>query len=174
MIVVSAATGHIGSHLVKELVSKKQDVAGITSNPRNASRIEATGAKAAVVNIYDTPKLKELLRKADRFYMLNPPGDISKDPSDEERKSVEALVSAAKDSGLEKIVAESTYGAQPGEKLGDLDVLYEMEQKLAQAKIPHEIIRGAYYFSNWDMSLESAKAEGKSILSSQRTSSCPW
>jgi uncharacterized protein YbjT (DUF2867 family) len=64
------------------------------------------------------------------------------------------------DSSLEKIVAESTYGAQPGSQIGDLGVLYEMEQQIAAQSIPFSIIRAAYYMSNWDFSLQSAKHDG--------------
>ena len=161
MIVVSAATGHIGSELVKVLVAEKQHVTGLTADPDHADKIRASGAEAAVIDIYDTSGLRALLNKADAFYLLNPPGDISANPSQEERQSVQVLIDAVKNSDLKKIVAASTYGAQPGEELGDLSVLYELEQKLAKTNLPHEIIRGAYYYSNWDMSLASARAEGK-------------
>jgi uncharacterized protein YbjT (DUF2867 family) len=61
---------------------------------------------------------------------------------------------------LEKIVAESTYGAKPGRRLGDLGVLYEMEQALAAQSIPATIIRAAYFMSNWGTSLQSAHKRG--------------
>ena len=57
-------------------------------------------------------------------------------------------------------MAESTYGAQPGEGLGDLGVLYEMEQELAGKDLSVSIIRAAYYMSNWDMALSTARQEG--------------
>ncbi|MBD3583684.1 NmrA family NAD(P)-binding protein [Flavobacterium selenitireducens] len=161
MIVVSAATGHIGSELIKLLVSRNQEVIGLTSKQGHVSQIEKAGAKAAVIDIFDTSKLRGLLNRADKFYLLNPPGDISGNPSQEERQSVQVLIDAVKNGTLKKIVAESTYGAQPGYELGDLDVLYELEKKLGSTSIPHEIIRGAYYFSNWDMALESAEKQGK-------------
>jgi uncharacterized protein YbjT (DUF2867 family) len=58
-------------------------------------------------------------------------------------------------SGLERVVALSTYGAQSGDHIGDLGVLYEMEQALAAQPIPTTIIRAAYYMSNWDFALPS-------------------
>lgn len=66
-----------------------------------------------------------------------------------------------KESSVKYLVASSTYGAQPGENLGDLGVLYDLEQKIGELKIPAAIVRGAYYFSNWDMCLETAREEGK-------------
>jgi uncharacterized protein YbjT (DUF2867 family) len=61
---------------------------------------------------------------------------------------------------IEKVVAASTYGAQPGEGSGDLNTLYDMEQGLGKTGIPVTIIRGAYYMTNWDMQLESAQKTG--------------
>ncbi|MBC7971304.1 MAG: NmrA family NAD(P)-binding protein [Verrucomicrobia bacterium] len=69
-------------------------------------------------------------------------------------------MSAIKGTGLEKIVAESTYGAQPGERIGDLGVLYEMEQALTAQPIPTTMIRAAYYMSNWRASLQTAREQG--------------
>ncbi|CAG5074643.1 hypothetical protein DYBT9623_05330 [Dyadobacter sp. CECT 9623] len=63
--------------------------------------------------------------------------------------------------GIEKVVVESTYGAQPGDKIGDLGVLYELEIGLAKTGIPTSVIRAAYYMSNWDISLPTAQKEGK-------------
>lgn len=45
----------------------------------------------------------------------------------------------------------------PGERIGDLSVLYEMEQGLKAQAIPTAVNRGAYYMSNWDMLLDTAK-----------------
>jgi hypothetical protein len=37
---------------------------------------------------------------------------------------------------LEKVVAESTGGAQPGDRIGDLNVLWELEKGLASTIDP--------------------------------------
>jgi len=57
-------------------------------------------------------------------------------------------------------VAESTYGAKPGKRLGDLGILYEMEQMLSTQPIPATIVRAAYYMSNWGASLQTAREQG--------------
>ncbi|TGR60102.1 NmrA family transcriptional regulator, partial [bacterium M00.F.Ca.ET.194.01.1.1] len=92
-----------------------------------------------------------------RAFLLNPPADPATDTDAEEQKTVAAIVTALAGSGLEKVVAESTYGAQPGEGIGDLSVLYGFEQKLKAQTIPASIIRAAYYMSNWDQALETAR-----------------
>ena len=92
--------------------------------------------------------------------MLNPPASPDTDTDKTEKETIRHLLAAIDGSGLEKIVAESTYGAQPGECLGDLNTLYEMEQGLDAQPIPHSIIRAAYYMSNWDMVIGAARQDG--------------
>lgn len=65
MIVVSGATGHIGSELIKILIEKGEEVTGITSDPKKKDQIEASGAKAVVVDVNDVPAMKNQLKSAD-------------------------------------------------------------------------------------------------------------
>jgi len=147
--------------LTRELLKRNEKVLVVTHSPDKVEAIKSIGAQAAVADVLDTYRLHEVFKKGKRLFLLNPPADPSADIDIEERRSIRSILSALKGSGLEKIVAESTYGAQPGDSLGDLGVLYEMEQGLEAQEIPATIIRSAYYYSNWDMALESAKNEGK-------------
>lgn len=161
MHIILGATGHIGSVLVKLLAERGEQVTGVTHNRDNVKQIEAVGAKAAVVDVKDTNGLRALFKKGKRLYLLNPSGNFAADALAEEKQSISSILSALKDSPIEKIVAESTYGAQPGDQLGDLDVLYGMEQALAMIPRYVSILRGSYYMSNFDMDLDTARSEGK-------------
>ena len=55
----------------------------------------------------------------------------------------------------------STGGAPRGERLGDLNVLWELEQGLARQPIPAAINRGAYYYSNWDGQIDAVRESGE-------------
>ncbi|MCP1244030.1 Rossmann-fold NAD(P)-binding domain-containing protein [Acetobacter lambici] len=66
-----------------------------------------------------------------------------------ERASAHAIVAALQKVTLEKIVVQSTYGAQPGAHCADLGVLYELEQAVQALATPCCIVRAAYYMSNW-------------------------
>jgi len=77
-----------------------------------------------------------------------------------ERHTVANILAALEGSGLEKVVAESTGGAQPGNRLGDLNVLWELEEGLRQQPIPAAINRAAYYMSNWDGLLDTVRTTG--------------
>ncbi|MEF9481874.1 NmrA family NAD(P)-binding protein [Ralstonia sp. 1B3] len=58
-------------------------------------------------------------------------------------------------------MAASTYGARPGQGIGDLSTLWELEEGLRRQAIPAAINRGAYYMTNWAGLLETAAQTGK-------------
>lgn len=161
MYIILGATGHVGSAVAEHLLKTNADVTVVTRSREKAASWIAMGAHAAVVDVYDVEALRTVLRNGKRLFLLNPPADPSGDTVQAERDSLRAIVSALEGSGIEKVVAESTYGAQPGSGAGDLNVLFEMEQQLRGMPVSVTLLRAAYYMSNWDMSLQSAASEGK-------------
>lgn len=160
MHIVLGSTGHVGSAAAQALLAQGEPVTAVTRNAANAADLAQRGASIAVADVRDTDALRQIFRQGKRLFLLNPPADPSTDTDAEEHATSAAIVAALEGSGLEKVVALSTYGAQPGGPCGDLSVLYDLEQMLKAQPIPVSIIRAAYYMSNWDWSLGSAKDEG--------------
>lgn len=163
MHIILGATGHVGSALAQALLARNEAVTVVTRDARKADALKTKGAHVAEVDVFDAAALHRVVAGGQRLFVLNPPAPPSTDTVAEERRSLQAIVAALEGCKLEKIVAESTYGAQPGDGLGDLGVLYDMEQALqaGSAKTPFSAIRAAYYMSNWDASLQTARDEGK-------------
>ncbi|MFK3649502.1 NmrA family NAD(P)-binding protein [Lysobacter enzymogenes] len=160
MHIVLGGTGHVGSALARELIARGEPVTVATHNPDHRDEWLARGAQVALVDVHDTAGLRRLFRQGRRLFLLNPPAAPSTDTDAAEKASLYSILAALEDSGLEKIVAESTYGAQPLERAGDLGILYEMERGLRKLGIAHSVIRAAYYMSNWDASLDDARERG--------------
>lgn len=160
MHIVLGGTGHVGSVVAETLIAQGAPVTVVTRNEANAGRAKALGAQIAVADVHDSERLRDIFRRGSSLFLLNPPAPVSSDTDAEERKTVASIVAALEDSGIEKIVAESTYGARPGDRIGDLAILYEMEQAIRATSIPSSVIRAAYYMSNWDAALETARDEG--------------
>ncbi|MDH6594393.1 uncharacterized protein YbjT (DUF2867 family) [Variovorax sp. TBS-050B] len=158
--VVLGATGHVGSALVSALLARGEAVTAVTRDAGHAEALRRQGAAIAEADVFDVPALRRAIEGAQRLFLLNPPAPPDTDTSAEERRSLRCILGAIEGLPLEKIVAESTYGAQPGDRLGDLDVLYDMEQALAEQPVPVSVIRAAYYMSNWDAALAGAQGEG--------------
>jgi uncharacterized protein YbjT (DUF2867 family) len=93
-------------------------------------------------------------------FLLNPPADPSGDTDATELRTAAAIVSALQGSGLQRVVVASTYGARQATRLGDLGTLHEFEAGVRASGIPAVVNRGAYYYTNWDHALASARADG--------------
>lgn len=161
MYVVLGGTGHVGSSLAERLLRRNERVTVVTRREQNRKEWEHRGAEVAVLDVRDVDALRAVFARAPGAFLLNPPADPATDSASEERKTVRAILAALEGAELARIVALSTYGAQPGESIGDLGVLYELEEALRQRSSPAAIIRAAYYLSNWDGALQSARDEGR-------------
>ncbi|WP_191575922.1 hypothetical protein [Achromobacter insolitus] len=93
-------------------------------------------------------------------FLLNPPAAPRTDTDVVERHTVVNILAALEGAKLEKVVAESTGGAKPGSRIGNLNVLWELEEGLRTKTLPKAVNRAAYYMSNWDRSLETVRHTG--------------
>jgi uncharacterized protein YbjT (DUF2867 family) len=160
MYIILGGTGHVGSQLTRSLLERRLPVTIVSRNRAKASTCEALGAKVAVADINDVGRLRDIFSRGTRLFLLNPPAAPDTDTDRTERRSVASILEALDELSPERVVAHSTYGAQPGEAVGDLSVLHELEQGLKEKPYPVYITRAAYYFSNWDMALDEARERG--------------
>ncbi|HEY0624438.1 NAD(P)H-binding protein [Sphingomonas sp.] len=160
MHIILGGTGHVGSAVARALLAAGEPVTIVSHDPAKAQAWEEKGAAVAIADILDVRALTDVLCTGKRAFLLNPPAAPNTDTDAQERRTVEAILTAAEGSGLEKLVAESTYGAQPGDRCGDLNTLWELERGLAEQPIPFAVNRGAYYFSNWAANLEEVREDG--------------
>lgn len=163
MHIITGGTGRVGSALANALLRKGEKVTIISRSSKSAKEWMSKGAQIAVADIYDTATLHEIFKKGRSIFILNPPADPMTDTPLQERKTAASLVEALKNSNVEKVVVESTLGAQPGYSIGDFGVLYELEQKVAKLSYLYSIIRPAYYMSNWVEQLPVIKENGELI-----------
>ena len=159
--IILGGTGQVGSATARALLMHGEPVTIVTRDEGHATDLKAVGAKIAVANIRDVTTLRDVFRSGTRAFLLNPPANPSGDTDAEERANVAAIINALDGSGLEKVVAASTYGARSGDRCGDLTVLHEFEEKLRAQSIPAAINRGAYYMSNWGGMLDPVRERGK-------------
>jgi uncharacterized protein YbjT (DUF2867 family) len=160
MHIILGGTGHVGSAAAKALLARGEAVTVVARNADKAEKLRQLGAEVAVADIHDTGVLRRIFRRGRRLYALNPPAAPNTNTDAEEKKTIASILAAIEGSGLEKIVGHSTYGVRKGEAIGDLGTLYALEDGLKHQPIPASILRAAYYLTNWDMSLETAREKG--------------
>jgi uncharacterized protein YbjT (DUF2867 family) len=161
MNIVMGGTGHVGSATAQTLLARGEPVTIVTRDATRARGWRDRGAEIVEADINDVSSLHAAFRRGSRAFLLNPPADTASDTDAEERRTVAHILAALDGSGLEKVVAASTYGAQRGDRIGDLNVLWELEQGLKAQSIPCAINRGAYYMSNWDGLLDAVRETGE-------------
>jgi uncharacterized protein YbjT (DUF2867 family) len=161
MYVILGASGNIGSAVIDTLRRSGEKIIAVVHSAQKAAAIEQDGVEPFVADVADTGLLRSILQKGRRAFLLNPPADTGRDTNAEELKTVRSIAAALQDSGLEKLVVASTYGALDGDGIGDLSVLYEFERLVKASGIPAAINRGAYYFTNLDMLLQPARETGR-------------
>lgn len=149
MIVVMGATGHVGGAVAEALLARGEAVTVLTRHPDDAGAWRDRGADVVAADAADAASLRAAFRRGRRAFLLNPPADPAGDTDATELRTIAAILAALDGSGLEKVVAASTYGARPGQNIGDLTTLWQLEEGLRNQPIPAAINRGAYYMSNW-------------------------
>lgn len=157
MFIVLGASGNVGSVVLETLKATKQQIVAVTHSREKATALGGENVEVAVVDVKDTEALRDVFRRGRRAFLLNPPGDPSGDSDAAELTTGRSITDALKGSGLEKIVVHSTYGARPGDAIGDLSTLYQFEEWARESGIPMAVNRAAYYFTNLAMLVEGAK-----------------
>lgn len=160
MHIILGGTGHVGTATTEALLSRGEPVIVVSRNAEKAESLRRKGAEVAFADINDTQGLQAIFRRGRRLFALNPPASPDGDTDAREKATIASILAAIEGSNLEKIVGHSTYGAQKGERIGDLGTLYELEEGLKCQAIPTSILRAAYYMTNWDMGCETAKNNG--------------
>jgi uncharacterized protein YbjT (DUF2867 family) len=135
-----------------------QEVVALTHNASYAPNL--AGVRVEYVDILNINRLAEVFSEGDTLFMLNPPGDVSKNSVTQELETVEAIIDALNRSSMRKIVAQSTQGAQPGTGIGDFGPLFTMENGLKKSGRSVRVTRASYYMSNWLLQADEVRKTG--------------
>jgi nucleoside-diphosphate-sugar epimerase len=118
-IFVAGATGVIGSRLVPLLVADGHEVVGMSRSAERAKRLEASGARGVVCDVYDRRALRELLagehpnvvihELTDLPHNLGPSGSDAEFAANRRIRTegTRILVDAARAAGARRVIAQS-------------------------------------------------------------------
>jgi uncharacterized protein YbjT (DUF2867 family) len=148
-VLVTGASGFIGSHLTRILVENGHQVRAMTRNPDSYS-----GAGEAVYgDVSDEASLRQALDGVDAAYYLV----HSLESADFEDKDADAALNfgrAAADAGLERIIYLGGLGVDDGELSPHLGSRRQVEQLLPLSGVPVTVLRAAVVIGHGGISWE--------------------
>lgn len=162
MITVLGATGHTGSRVTARLRAEGEEVRAVG---RSAERLAALdGAQAWVGDATDTAFLTEALHGADAAYLMMPLDLAAPGYVEQQTRLGESIVAAIRASGLNRVVALSSLGAEVPTGTGFLTTLYDQEQRLrALPGVDVLLLRPGLFFESFLPSLDAIRAHGMHV-----------
>jgi uncharacterized protein YbjT (DUF2867 family) len=171
-IVVTTPTGHVGSQLVPLLLRAGETP---TLFCRSAARLPSAWLPRCDIVEGDqgvTAHVAEAIDNADAVYWVSPPTEDA-DPVAGHQRMAASLVSALGETGVSRVVFQSSVGAEARHGFGDIDGLGATEQALDDLGIDVTHLRCGYLFTNLLMDLPAIR-EGVLTTTLPTDQAIPW
>ncbi|KJV35184.1 NmrA family NAD(P)-binding protein [Luteibacter yeojuensis] len=149
-ILVTGATGAVGSAVIERLAAAGADVRALTRNP-NAYKGPA-GVRAVAGDGTDPSAIRAALQGVDTVFLLNAV------TADELTQGL-TLLTLARDAGIQRFVYLSVLNAENFTDVPHFTVKYTIERAIEQFDLPATVLRPSYFMQN-DAPLKDAAAHG--------------
>jgi uncharacterized protein YbjT (DUF2867 family) len=162
MITVMGATGNVGRKIVHRLLGAGEPVRAIGRNPRALAELGAAGAELRAGDAADAAFLAEAFHGADAVHAMLPYSPATPAFRAEQTQLGETIVTAIRDSGVRKVVAQSSLGADLPAGTGFIAAsLHPQEQRLrALDGVDVLFLRPALFFESIVAAVEIIEATG--------------
>ena len=149
MFAVLGASGHTGRVVAENLLKQGQKVRVVGRSADRLRDLGNEGAEIVVADATDAPGLTKALRDVDGAYVLVPPNSTSNDYRAFQDRVSDAIAAAVQNSGIKRVVALSSIGADKASGTGPVVGLYNLEQKLKQIDGVNVLnLRAGYFMEN--------------------------
>lgn len=154
MILVTGATGTIGSEVVQQLAAAGQKVRAFVRSTQKAEKLKGPNVELAQGTFEDTDSLKKALQGVDKVFL------VSSGPENIEQNEPR-VVEEAKKAGVKHLVKLSVIGAEyePGVALGRLH--RAAEKKIEALGMAWTFLRPSAFMSNMFGNAATIKSQGK-------------
>lgn len=154
MILVTGATGNVGAQVVRELRKKGVRVRAFVRDPEKGRELLSDEVELAEGDFSDPVSVRLALGDVDRVF-------LSSADSPQKVAYETAVIEAAAETGVQRIVKCSTIGAQVGSPLPPFDWHGRIEEHLRQSRVPAVILQSCFYMTNLLAAAEQLRHEGK-------------
>ncbi|MDA3935470.1 MAG: SDR family oxidoreductase [Actinomycetota bacterium] len=156
-VLVTGATGTVGSEVVRELLDRKQRVRATATNAKSASRTP-TGAQAVRFDFEDPSTFDHALHDVDRVFLVRPPHMSS-------AEAFEPFIGAMERAGVRQVVFLSLLGAQSNPIVPH----HAVEKALMRSTIGWTMLRPSFFMQNLTTThLPDIRDRGKIIVPAGR------
>lgn len=154
LILVTGATGNVGSQVVKQLANKGAQLRALVRDPASASSIQAAGVDMVAGDFNQPETIASALMGVDRAFLLSPP-----DPQQVEWQN--QFIDAAKGANVRHIVKLSVLGADEHSPVSIAKWHWRTEQHLKQSGLSYTILQPHFFMQNLLGFAPGIAAEGK-------------
>jgi uncharacterized protein YbjT (DUF2867 family) len=153
MIVVTGATGQIGSEVVRQLAEKGEKVRPLIRDPKKAAPLSHPNVMFVMGDFSDPKSLDEAFKGAEKLFLLT-----NADPNQVQlqRNAIEA----AKRAGIKHVVKMSALGASKDAQVSLGRWHYETEEELKKSGMKWTILQPHFFMQNLAMMAGSIKGQG--------------
>lgn len=160
MVVVAGVTGHVGSVVARELLSRGEKVKVFVRDAEKGRPWSQKGAEVAVGSLEDEGSLTAALRGASGFFVLLPTNFAAPDVFAWQKATSDRIAGAVRASRVPHVVLLSSVGADLAEGTGPIKGLHYLENALRATGATLTAIRAGYFQENVESSLAPARQAG--------------
>jgi uncharacterized protein YbjT (DUF2867 family) len=154
MLVITGASGHIGSQAADMLLDRGEQVRVIGRKPESLQRFVARGADAAIGDLLDRTFLGRAFTGASAVFAMIPPNYGAEDFRTYQKQVGTAITGAVTDAGVTHIVNLSSQGADLASDTGPILGLHDQESRLnALRNVQVLHLRPTYFMENLLMNI---------------------
>ena len=152
-VLVTGATGNVGSRVVRELRDRGVTVRAFVRDPGKAAAMLGDGVELVPGDFSDRASVRRALKGVDCIFL-----GCANDPQQVEYET--GVIAAAAAAGARRIVKLSALGANIGSPLAFWDWHGRIEERLRASGVPAVVLRPSFYMTNLLGMAEGVRHEG--------------
>lgn len=153
---VMTPNGHVGAHVLRLLVQAGERPRALLRDPNTLDQSIADYVDAAVLDAWDEDTVVEATRALEAVYWVSPTV-MDRDPLAAHALAARNIRTAIEANRIERVVFQSSVGAEKRHGVGEIDGLAttELELEASGASVTH--LRCGYFFTNLLMDIDSIR-----------------
>jgi uncharacterized protein YbjT (DUF2867 family) len=153
VILVTGATGHVGSELVRLLAEQGAPARALLHSPDKAAPIQRLGLEVAVGDFERPDTLDAAMAGCDHLFLVSP-------PSPRQPQQEHGVIDAARRAGVGHVVKQTVLGADPDAPIAFGRWHGQIEQSLARSGLAHTLLQPHSFMQNFLLSAQPVAEQG--------------